>query len=241
MSDPHRVAAILDNSRRELAEAITNYHYQLHPELTERFGPAGRSHCRQDAEYHLSYLAAAVAAGTPAFFTEYVGWCKAMLGARRIAADDLAENLRTLREILERSLPPDLCTLAVSPVNAGLAELARVSTAPSSRLDGDGGPLAQLAHDYLSALLRTERHLASSLILAAADAGTPIRELYLQNLPAEPARDRAALADESDQRGPGTLLHRSDPTHHVAAIPVYLLRGEEEPDIGRGLRYGRSA
>src|SRR3954451_2589934 len=180
MSDPHHVAAILDNSRRELAEAITDRHYQLHPELTERFGPAGRSHCRQDAEYHLSYLAAAVAAGTPAFFTEYVGWCKAMLGARRIAADDLAENLRTLREILKRSLPPDLCTLAVSPVNAGLDELARVSTAPSSRLAEDGGPLAQLAHDYLSALLRAERHLASSLILAAADAGTPIRELYLR-------------------------------------------------------------
>ena len=55
-----------------------------------------------------------------------------------------------------------------------------MSTAPSSLLAEDGGPLAQLAHDYLSALLRAERHLASSLILAAADAGTPIRDLYLQ-------------------------------------------------------------
>jgi hypothetical protein len=93
MPDRHHVAAILDNSRDELAEAITDRHYELHPELAERFGPAGRSHCREDAQYHLSYLSAAVAAGTPAFFTEYVGWCKAMLGARRIPADDLAENL----------------------------------------------------------------------------------------------------------------------------------------------------
>ncbi|MGE3282582.1 MAG: B12-binding domain-containing protein [Alphaproteobacteria bacterium] len=180
MTDPHHVAATLDNSRHELADAITDRHYQLHPELVERFGAAGRSHCRQDAEYHLSYLSAAVAAGTPAFFTEYVGWCKTMLGARRIAADDLAENLRILREVLERSLPPDMCTLAVSPIHAGLAELGRVSAAPSSLLAKDGGPLAQLAHDYLSALLRTERHLASNLILAAANAGTPIRDLYLR-------------------------------------------------------------
>ena len=180
MADSHHVAAILDNSRQELAEAITDRHYELHPELAERFGPAGRSHCREDAQYHLSYLSAAVAAGTPAFFTEYVGWCKAMLGARRIPADDLAENLGIMREVLERSLPPDVRTVAVSPISAGLAELGRVSIAPSSLLTKDGGPLAQLAHDYLSALLRTERHLASSLILAAANAGTPIRDLYLQ-------------------------------------------------------------
>src|SRR5690242_6476046 len=180
MTDSHYVATIIDNSRHELAEAITDRHYHLHPELVERFGPAGRSHCRQDAEFHLSYLSAAVAAGTPAFFIEYVGWCKTMLGARQIAAGDLAENLRTLREVLEGSLPPDVCILAVPPVYAGLAELERVSAAPSSLLAEEGGPLAQLAHDYLSALLRAERHLASGLILAAADAGTPIRDLYLR-------------------------------------------------------------
>jgi MerR family transcriptional regulator, light-induced transcriptional regulator len=175
MADRHHVAAILDNSRDELAEAITDRHYELHPELAERFGRAGRSHCREDAQYHLSYLSAAVAAGTPAFFTEYVGWCKAMLGARRIPADDLAENLGIMREVLERSLAPDVRTVAVSQVDAGLVELGRVSTAPSSLLSENGGPLAQLAHDYLSALLRAERHLASSLILTAANAGTPGR------------------------------------------------------------------
>src|ERR1041385_220259 len=98
MTDLHEITAIIDNSRQELAEAITDRHFQLHPELAERFGPASRSHCRQDAEFHLSYLSAAVAAGTPTFFTEYVGWCKTMLGARQIAAEDLAENLRIFRE-----------------------------------------------------------------------------------------------------------------------------------------------
>src|SRR3954451_24236229 len=74
MADSHHVAAILDNSRQELAEAITDRHYELHPELAARFGPAGQSHCREDAQYHLSYLSAAVAAGIPAFFIEYISW-----------------------------------------------------------------------------------------------------------------------------------------------------------------------
>src|SRR3984893_19454478 len=148
MADRHRLAPILDKSRHELAEASADRQYERHPELAERFGPAGRSHCREDAQYHLSYLSAAVAAGTPAFFTEYVGWCKAMLGARRIPADDLAENLGIMREVLERSLAPDVRTVAVSPVDAGLPDLGRVSTASSSLLSENGGPIAQLAHRY---------------------------------------------------------------------------------------------
>jgi MerR family transcriptional regulator, light-induced transcriptional regulator len=181
MTDPYRIAAgALDSIRRQIAEAITNRHHELHPELAERFGPAGWSHCLQDAEYHLSYLSAAVAAGTLVFFTEYVRWCKAMLGARGIAAEHLAENLRIMREVLKLNLPPEVHALALPPVDAGLAELGRVSAAPSSLLPEGSGPLTQLAHDYVSALLRAERHLASSLILGAAQAGTPIRDLYLQ-------------------------------------------------------------
>ena len=181
MADPYRLAAAaLDSIRRQIAEAITNRHYELHPGLAERFGPAGRSHCLQDAEYHLSYLSAAVSAGTPVFFTEYLSWCKAMLGARGVAAEHLAENLRIMREILQVNLPPELHAFALPAVDAGLAELGRTSAAPASLLPEGSGPLAQLARDYLSALLRAERHLASSLTLGAAQAGTPIRDLYLE-------------------------------------------------------------
>jgi MerR family transcriptional regulator, light-induced transcriptional regulator len=181
MADSYRMAAAdLDSIRRQIAEAIIHRHYELHPEIAEQFGPAGWSHCLQDAEYHLSYLSAAIAAGTPAFFTEYVRWCKAMLGARGIAAEHLAENLRIMREVLKVNLSPEVHASALPAVDAGLAELGRVSAAHSSLIPEGSGPLAQLARDYLSALLHADRHLASSLILAAAQAGTPVRDLYLQ-------------------------------------------------------------
>jgi MerR family transcriptional regulator, light-induced transcriptional regulator len=181
MADPYRLAAAaLDSIRGQIAEAITNRHYELHPELAERFGPTGRLHCLQDAEYHLSYLSAAVAAGTPLFFSEYVRWCNAMLGARGIAAEHVAENIRIMREVLEVNLPPEVYAWALPPMDEGLAAFGRVSAAPSTLLPEGSGPVAQLARDYLSALLRAERHLASSLILGAAQAGTPIRDLYLQ-------------------------------------------------------------
>src|SRR5918997_3305558 len=230
MADPHQVAAILDNSRQELAEAITDRYYKLHPELAERFGPAGRSHCRQDTEYHLSYLSAAIAAGTPAFFAEYVDWCKTMLGARGIGAGDLAENLRILREVLERSLLPDVCTLAVLPVDAGLAELGRASAAPSSLLAEDGGPLAQLARNYLSALLRADRHLASSLILDAADAGTPIRDLYLRVF--QPSQHEVGRLWQMNQI--------SVAQEHYCTAATQLIMSQLYPYIFSGDRRGRT-
>lgn len=44
----------------------------------------------------------------------------------------------------------------------------------------EGTPLAPLAREYLQALLRGERHIASKLILDAAQNGIAIRDLYLQ-------------------------------------------------------------
>jgi methanogenic corrinoid protein MtbC1 len=41
------------------------------------------------------------------------------------------------------------------------------------------GPLDVLAREYLAALLRGDRHTAGGLILAAADSGTSIQDIYL--------------------------------------------------------------
>ncbi len=62
----------LDAQRDTLAEAITDLQYQLQPELAARYGEAGRAKCRQDAGYHLSYLADSIAADSPALFADYV-------------------------------------------------------------------------------------------------------------------------------------------------------------------------
>jgi hypothetical protein len=78
------IGRILDSDRAQLAEAVTSRQYEAQPELAARYGEAGRARCLQDANYHLSYLADAVAASSHALFSDYIGWAKVMLEARGV-------------------------------------------------------------------------------------------------------------------------------------------------------------
>ena len=178
-SDPGlELSQALDGRRAALAEAVTERHYELQPELARRYGPAGRAKCRQDAGFHLSYLAEAIATSSPALFADYVAWAKVMLAGRRIPAEDLARNLEVLCEILRRELPGDMADLACGYVEAGLERLPELpAELPSLLVDGE--PHGEMARIYLEALLRGERHVASRMVLDAVAQGTPVRDLYL--------------------------------------------------------------
>lgn len=168
----------LDGRREELARAVTDLHYERRPELAARYGPAGRSRCLQDAAYHLTYLSEALAASAPDLFADYVAWAKVMLEGRGIPAEDLAGNLEVLRDVLRRELPEELSGVAAGYVEAGLARLPQLPAELPSGLTGDG-LLDQLGRDYLQALLRGERNVASRLVLDAVAGGVSIKEVYL--------------------------------------------------------------
>jgi methanogenic corrinoid protein MtbC1 len=148
------------------------------PELAGKYGSAGREKCLQDAEFHLSYLADSIAASLPPLFSDYVAWAKIMLAGRGISDSDLALNLECLRRSIEETLPQDMSALASQYVEAGLRQLPQLpSDLPTFIRDGD--PFADLAKQYLDALLRGERHIASRLILDAVGAGASVKDLYL--------------------------------------------------------------
>lgn len=175
------LARELDARRSGLASALTDLHYERRPELVARYGPIGRERCLQDAAYHLSYLAEALAAGAPDLFADYVAWAKVMLEGRGIPASDLSFNLETLRDVLRRELPAGQADLAAGYVDEGLARLPGLPFEPPSALpEEDDGPLGRLATDYLQALLRGERHVASRLVLEAVGVGFDVKDIYLQ-------------------------------------------------------------
>src|SRR4051794_18295833 len=72
---------LIEAQRRALAEAVVARQYELQPGLRQRYGDGGRAKCVQDTEYHLSYLAAAVTDSSPALFSDYIAWAKAVLAA----------------------------------------------------------------------------------------------------------------------------------------------------------------
>ena len=165
-----------------LAAALVEREFARHPELVARYGAIAREKSLQDAGYHLDCLAQAVAAGNPALFADYVGWAKVVLARRGVLAADFAFHLECMDEalvtVLAAFLPEDGLAPARAIIAHGLRLLPLLPDDLPSLIDA-GEPNAALAHQYLQALLRSERATASRLILDAADAGIGVKALYL--------------------------------------------------------------
>ncbi len=172
------VAHAIDAERSRLSEATVARQYELMPELSERYGEKGRGKCLQDAEFHLSYLAESVAASLPSLFSDYIAWAKVMLAGRGISDTDLALNLECIRHAIGQTLPQEAGALASGYIEAGLLQLPELPAQLPTFIE-DGDPYAALAKQYLDALLRGERHMASRLILDAVGAGTSVKDIYL--------------------------------------------------------------
>ena len=159
-----------------LAREIVERHWQLRPSLEQRYGDKGRVRCLEDARYHLRYLSEAVGAREPALFLHYITWAKTMLLARSIPVEDLVENLEVMLDVLGKELPASMQRPAVDYVKSAIESLT-LANDNSSFLD-PRQPLAELANQYLGALLRYDRHSASALILRAVENEVSIKEIY---------------------------------------------------------------
>ncbi|HEV2705814.1 MAG TPA: cobalamin-dependent protein [Pyrinomonadaceae bacterium] len=179
MSELNKIASRLIIAERALlAEAITARQYEAQPELATKYGEAGRAKCLQDAVYHLSYLADAVAASSLSLFSDYVGWAKVMLSARGIPMADFSRNLVVMQEVIRQRLPPDVSSVIDEFFEEGLKRLPSLPPDLSTLFD-DAAPHADLGRQYLRLLLSGERHAASRLILDAVDSGVALKDIYL--------------------------------------------------------------
>ncbi|MEO8603996.1 MAG: cobalamin-dependent protein [bacterium] len=171
-------AASINEHRAALAAATVAADYSRRPEHLARYGLRGRTKYIEDAAYHMAYLADAVGTSSPLLFTDYVGWAKVLLAQLGLPSEDLAEALRCARQALQQVLPTEFAQVAASYVDAGLRQLPRLPTHLPTCIP-DGSPLASLAQEYLSALLRGDRHTASRAILAGVESGTTLQDMYL--------------------------------------------------------------
>lgn len=168
------------SARREsLAAAITDRHYAARPELSSRYGARGRDKCTQDALYHLDFLVHAVQIDSPILFTTYVGWAKVMLKSRGIPATDLELTLGCMQEVLSQTLTdPGMRDIAARIIHLAREELARLpDILPTYLIEGE--PLADLARNYLDALLHNDTNRAARLVLDAVKGGIGVKDIYL--------------------------------------------------------------
>jgi methanogenic corrinoid protein MtbC1 len=174
-----QLSQLIDEQRDSLAVNIMTNHYAAHPEFEEHYGKKGRSKCIEDANYHLTYLAEAIAASHPSLFANYVAWAKVLLTGISIPADDLAANLEMVREVLTEQLPGEMKPLINEYLNEGLTQLPSLpATLPTCIEEAE--PHADLAQQYLETLLRGERHTASRLILDVVNKDKmSVKDIYL--------------------------------------------------------------
>lgn len=172
------VADEISERQGQLAAALVEREFLLHPELAQRYGPAGRGKSLQDANYHLAYLAQALASDNRALFQDYVAWAKVMLAQRGVLPADLAFHLECTAYVLREHLAGEKGARASEFVEAALLAMPDMpETLPTFLKENE--PLAPLAYQFMQAMLRGERHVGSRLILDEVGRGTPVKQVYL--------------------------------------------------------------
>ncbi|HET7813333.1 MAG TPA: cobalamin-dependent protein [Candidatus Baltobacteraceae bacterium] len=179
MSKPlEAFAADLLANRPAIAEKLVEREFAARAHLYERFGPAGRVRCLEDAQLHIEYLAEALRAASVAMFCDYVSWADTLLVRRGIPSEHLAAHLRELAHVVREREPHEQARQAAEYVEAGVTRLERPAKALSSFID-DNDPLAPVARNYLALLLGRNERAAADLVVGLAQQGTPVREIYL--------------------------------------------------------------
>lgn len=236
VSQPTRFAAdLLEASASAYAGYAAGLLLERHPEIAARYAPSAMRSWKTNLTQRALELAAALAAEEPEIFGARVRWAHKSFHARDLELKDLHASLACLGEVLREEMPervrgqvaayvdPVLSSLAVA-VNGGSA------TPPPHALGLDSESASgRLTLRYLQRVLEGDSRAAIDFVVAAADGGTPVEELYLDVLLAA-------------QREVGDLWHLGEigvaEEHHVTAtteraMAVLAQRAERRPAVGK--------
>lgn len=98
-------AGAIDAVRGSLASETAALLYALHPDWLDRSGDLGRTRCLDDLEYHLSYLADALASAERERFVAHIVFVAGFLGRHGVPIGHLRESLVTLHGVVRSRLP----------------------------------------------------------------------------------------------------------------------------------------
>lgn len=201
-------------------------HRQRTPGFFERYGETGAVKCREDAQYHLSYLEQSLQSKRPLIFKHYVIWAQSVLDGLDIDTKDLVVQLECMcAALVEIDGQDDVTETAADWIGLAIAELQEFPCDRESFLK-KGQPHYALARTYLDALLDTNRRAASELITRAVMEGVPIIELYLHVF-------------QACQREVGRLWQRHEISvgqEHFCTAATQLIMSQLYPQIFSGER-----
>lgn len=224
------VAEILEKSAAAYAGYAAGVLLEKHPEVEQRYGPSAMGYWKSHLTQRVLELAAALGAEEPRLFGARVQWARKAFRARDLDEQDLRASIACLGEVLKDELPEQAQGEVANYLDPALEALEDPFVAPSQELGLDPeSDRGRLALSYLQAVLEGDSRQAIELVVAAAEGGTSVRELYLDVL--VPA-----------QREVGELWHMGEvgvaEEHHVTAtteraMAVLAQRVPRRPPVGK--------
>ena len=177
VSDRFQLARRLCSVKQNVAQAITDEFFLIHPEWTVLYGERGRQFCTADACFHMDFLAGAIEADSPEAFADYSQWTARMLGARGIGAHTLEEHFIQLEKHLFAELQPEQNAAVLTFLERGLE--ACTESVPLSDGQQASGSLGLIANVYLAAILGGQRQAALNIIEEALRGGHSHVDIYV--------------------------------------------------------------
>lgn len=117
-------ARAVQQAAAKLAQRAADDLYKRHPEWLERGKEAGRARCVDDLQYHLSYVADALALGAYTTFEAYAVWIAGFLAGFGVPVDHMDESLWALDAAADE-LPEEHRLIVRQMLQAGIAALER--------------------------------------------------------------------------------------------------------------------
>lgn len=167
----------IEAHKDDVAKRVVDEQWARNPQFQARYGDTGHAKCVQDVTYNLSYLSQAIASDSPPLFASYIDWVRVLFDGLDIPAQELAESLEITRDVLHAHFP-DADATVEHYIAIGLKHAEQESIAVPSFFD-PSQPLSELARQYLDALRRGERAVASRLILDAVAGSATVKDIYL--------------------------------------------------------------
>ncbi len=176
-----QLAEALRRHKAAVAETVTEEFFKRHPDWLARYGEMGRQRGREDAAYHVDFLAGAIETGSVAAFENYARWTTNVLRSRGIAPAFVAENLRQVGLACGADLSAVERELVVSFIEAACVATAE----PPPVVAPETPPPASLAlaqSIFIQAILKGQRQAALNVALEALRNGHAAADVYVEIL-----------------------------------------------------------
>lgn len=172
-----RAARGIREHEDDLARAMVDRQCAAQPVIWNRFGQDGREKGVRDAKYTLNFLQQALQVGEPCLFEDFALWLRQLFESIKLPPESVIEMLDCLQHVLMEALDRDAGAAAAAYIQRCRTALSEKATHSLPALN-QGQPHAELAQNYLTALLAGDRKRALKRIMDAVEQGVPVKEIY---------------------------------------------------------------